>query len=78
VERDRLWDRAHELAVKIAQKPNQAVQGSVRAIWESLDMHRTIALQTAMKYPQVTVMSGTTGEVDRFAIMEKAKTYERR
>jgi hypothetical protein len=43
-----------------------------------MDMHRTIAIQTAMKYPQVTVMSGTTQEVDRFAIMDKAKNYERR
>jgi enoyl-CoA hydratase/carnithine racemase len=75
---EKLWDRAHDLAAKIAQKPSQATQGSVRAIWESLDMHRTIALQTAMKYPQVTLMSGTTDQVDRFAIMDKAKLYERR
>lgn len=75
---EKLWDRAHDLAAKIALKPSQATQGSVRAIWESMDMHRTIAIQTAMKYPQITVMSGTTDQVDRFAVMEKAKDYERR
>ncbi len=78
VELDRLWARAHDLAVKIARKPSEATQGSVRAIWESMDMHRTIALQTALKYPQITSLLGATAEVDRFAIMESAKNFERR
>jgi enoyl-CoA hydratase/carnithine racemase len=78
VERDRLWSRAHDLASKIAEKPNQAIQGSIRAIWESMDMTRTIALQTAMKYPQITVLTNTTGQVDRFKVMDAAKSFERR
>ena len=37
VARDELWDRAHEIAAGIARKPSAATQGTVRAIWESLD-----------------------------------------
>ncbi len=32
-----LWARAHEIAAGIAAKPTAATQGTVRAIWESLD-----------------------------------------
>jgi enoyl-CoA hydratase/carnithine racemase len=37
VDRPALWDRAHEIAAGIAAKPTAATQGTVRAIWESLD-----------------------------------------
>src|SRR5262249_11777227 len=37
VARDQLWPRAHEIAAAIAAKPSAATQGTVRAIWESLD-----------------------------------------
>jgi enoyl-CoA hydratase/carnithine racemase len=53
VTRDRLWARAHELAAKIAAKPSAATQGTVRALWESLDQLRTPAFQTAHKYCQL-------------------------
>jgi enoyl-CoA hydratase/carnithine racemase len=72
-----LWDRAHELAAKIAAKPPAATQGSVRAIWESLDMPRSIALQTALKYCQLGNPVGTA-QVDRWDIMGKAKQFETR
>lgn len=74
---DALWDRADELARKIAAKPPAATQGSVRAIWESLDQPRTIALQTALKYCQLGNPIGTA-QVDRWDIMGKAKQYETR
>lgn len=54
VARDILWSRAAELAALIAAKPPIAVQGSIKAIWESLDVPRTAALDRGYGYPQVT------------------------
>ena len=51
--KERLWERAHELAAKIANKPPLAVQGTVRAIWESLDLPRREALNMALKSAQI-------------------------
>jgi enoyl-CoA hydratase/carnithine racemase len=51
VPRPRLWERAHDLAGRIAAKPPAAVQGTVRAIWESLDRTLTTALQGGLAYP---------------------------
>src|SRR3546814_16292172 len=48
VARDQLWSRAHELAAGIAAKPSAATQGTVRAVWESLDLHYTAAMQQGM------------------------------
>ncbi len=50
---DALWQRAHDLAAKIAAKPSAVIQGSVRAIWESLDLPRTTAISNALKYCQI-------------------------
>jgi enoyl-CoA hydratase/carnithine racemase len=72
IENDRLWDRAHELATKIAAKPPAATQGSVRAIWESLDQHRTIALQTGLSYCFLGNPIGQA-QVDRWSLMGKGK-----
>ena len=49
VARDALWDRAHTLAAKVAAKPTSAVQGTLRAIWESLDVGRQAALDMGLK-----------------------------
>jgi 3-isopropylmalate dehydratase small subunit len=51
--KDALHARAHALAAIIAAKPTAATQGTVRAIWESLDMGRTTALKNAVRYWQV-------------------------
>ena len=72
---DRLWARAHELAAKIAAKPSAATQGSVRAIWESLDVGRNIALQMGLKYCQIGNAIGTK-QVSRDQIMAAAKSFE--
>lgn len=72
---DRLWGRAHELAAKIAAKPSAAIQGSVRAIWESLEVGRTAALQMGLKYCQVGNAVGVK-QVDRNAVMAGTKSFE--
>jgi enoyl-CoA hydratase/carnithine racemase len=59
-----LRDRAAELAAIIAAKPPAAIQGSVKAIWESLDMTRTGAQQVGMAYTQIGNPIGTA-QVDR-------------
>src|SRR4051794_21011736 len=51
--RQDLWRRAAEIAGMIAAKPPAAIQGTVRAIWESLDTGRTHALQTGLIYTQL-------------------------
>lgn len=51
--REHLWDRAQQLAERIAAKPPVAVQGSVRAIWESLDATRSHALATGLSYTDI-------------------------
>lgn len=51
--RETLWERAHEIAAIIASKPTVATQGTVRAIWESLDTGRTQALQRGLSYTQL-------------------------
>ena len=50
VERDQLWARAHEIAAGIAAKPSVATQGTVRAIWESLDKPYRAAMQQGLTY----------------------------
>jgi enoyl-CoA hydratase/carnithine racemase len=53
VERAALWDRAHELAADIAAKPTAATQGTVRAIWESLDRPYRAAMEQGLIYTRV-------------------------
>lgn len=50
---ENLWPRAHEIAASIAAKPAAAIQGSVRAIWDALDMPRGVAVRNALKYTQI-------------------------
>ena len=53
VEREQLWARAHEIAAGIARKPTSATQGTVRAIWESLDRPYRAALQQGLIYTRL-------------------------
>jgi enoyl-CoA hydratase/carnithine racemase len=53
IPRDELWKRAEEIARIIAAKPPAAVQGTVRAIWESLDSTRSQALARGLSYTQI-------------------------
>jgi len=53
VDRADLWARAHELAAGIAAKPSVATQGTVRAIWESLDRPYRAAMEQGLIYTRV-------------------------
>jgi enoyl-CoA hydratase/carnithine racemase len=53
VPRDELWPRAHELALQIAAKPPAAVQGSVKAIWSTLDMAWPEARRFGLAHSQI-------------------------
>ncbi len=53
VPRDELWARAHEIAAGIARKPSAATQGTVRAIWESLDRPYRAAMQQGLIYTRL-------------------------
>jgi enoyl-CoA hydratase/carnithine racemase len=59
-----LWARADELATKIAAKPPAAVQGTVKAVWETLDMDRARAQQVGWNYTTIGNPIGTA-EVSR-------------
>jgi enoyl-CoA hydratase/carnithine racemase len=53
VPRAELWGRAFELARIIAAKPSVATQGTVRAIWESLDKPYRAALEQNLIYTRL-------------------------
>ena len=53
VERSELWARAHEIAAGIAAKPSSATQGTVRAIWESLDRPYRAAMEQGLIYTRL-------------------------
>lgn len=53
VSRERLWARAHEIAAVIAAKPPSATQGTVKAIWESLDKPYRAALDQNLIYTRL-------------------------
>ncbi len=53
VDRAGLWARAHELAAGIAAKPTAATQGTVRAIWESLDRPYRAAMEQGLIYTRL-------------------------
>ena len=64
VARSSLLERAQELATVIAKQPPAAVQGTVKALWQSLDGSRSQALATALMYTQIGNPIGTA-ELDR-------------
>lgn len=50
---DDLWDRAHDIAALIAAHPTTATQGTVKAIWESLDKPYRAALDQGLIYTRL-------------------------
>lgn len=48
-----LWARAHEIASMIAAHPTSATQGTVKAIWESLDKPYRAALEQGLIYTRL-------------------------
>jgi enoyl-CoA hydratase/carnithine racemase len=53
VSSDRLWARGHEIASTIATKPSSATQGTVKAIWESLEKPYRAALEQNLIYTRL-------------------------
>ncbi len=53
VPRDELWTRADQLARTIASYPAAATQGTVRAIWESLDKPYRAAVEQGLMYTRL-------------------------
>ncbi|MFC4948283.1 enoyl-CoA hydratase/isomerase family protein [Pseudonocardia sp. GCM10023141] len=51
---EELWTRAHTLALRLATKPPLAVQGTVKAVWDSLSMSPHAAREIPLIYPQLT------------------------
>ncbi|MBN3459152.1 enoyl-CoA hydratase/isomerase family protein [Mycobacterium sp. DSM 3803] len=53
VAREQLWNRAQEIAEAIAAKPPTATQGTVKAIWESLDKPYRAAMDQGLIYTRL-------------------------
>ncbi|MGE0215627.1 enoyl-CoA hydratase/isomerase family protein [Mycolicibacterium sp.] len=53
VDETHLWSRAHEIAATIAAKPPTATQGTVKAIWESLDKPYRAAMDQGLIYTRL-------------------------
>ena len=68
--RETLWDRAHEIAAVIAEKPSVATQGAVRAVWESLDKGRQAALDQGLIYNRIGNPIGEP-QVDRTSMKKR-------
>lgn len=56
---ERLWARAHQIAAAIAAKPPSATQGTVKAIWESLDKPYRAAMEQNLIYTRLGNPIGT-------------------
>jgi enoyl-CoA hydratase/carnithine racemase len=52
-DRAALWERAQTIAAGIAAKPSAATQGTVRAIWESLDRPYRAAMEQGLIYTRL-------------------------
>lgn len=59
VHADQLWDRAHQIAAGIADKPPSATQGTVKAIWESLDKPYRAGMEQNLIYTRLGNPLGT-------------------
>lgn len=64
VRAEALWARAHEIATTIAAKPPTATQGTVKAIWESLDKPYRAAMEQNLIY---TRLGNPLGQAERAA-----------
>jgi enoyl-CoA hydratase/carnithine racemase len=67
VPREGLLERAFELAARVASQSPVAVQGSVKAIWQSLDVGRSASLSSALMYTQIGNPIGIA-EIERTAV----------
>ena len=65
VARETLWERAHQIAAGIARKPSAATQGTVRAIWESLDRPYRAAMEQGLLYTRLGNPIGSAEVAER-------------
>jgi len=70
-----LHARAQKIAAVIASKPSVSTQGTVRAIWESLDTGRTQAMSRGLHYTQLGNDKGIA-EVENMLQSGKRKDFE--
>lgn len=75
VPHEELWARAHKVAAIIASKPSVSTQGTVRAIWESLDTGRSQAMVRGLSYTQLGNPLGIP-QVENMLQSGKRKGYE--
>jgi enoyl-CoA hydratase/carnithine racemase len=75
VPHEELWSRAQKVAAVIASKPSVSTQGTVRAIWESLDTGRTQALARGLHYTQLGNESGIA-QADDMLKSARRKDFE--
>ncbi len=71
--RERLWERAAELARIIAAKPAAAIQGTVRAIWETHGLDRETAQSIGWHYTEIGNPIGKA-QVSRAAFVKPSWT----
>ena len=74
VPRSELWARADEIARTIAAFPTAATQGTVKAIWESLDKPYRAAVEQGLIYTRLGNPIGSA-EVDRAALAKTDPKY---
>ncbi|HEX4015594.1 MAG TPA: enoyl-CoA hydratase/isomerase family protein [Frankiaceae bacterium] len=67
VTREALWARAHEIAAGIARKPTVATQGTIRAIWDSLDRPYRAAMEQGLIYTRIGNPLGSAEVAERGA-----------
>jgi enoyl-CoA hydratase/carnithine racemase len=65
----KLWERAAELAAIIAAKPSAAIQGTVRAIWETHGLDRETAQRIGWHYTTIGNPLGQA-EVSRASLVK--------
>ncbi|MFW3895189.1 enoyl-CoA hydratase/isomerase family protein [Pseudomonas bharatica] len=75
VPHDALHERARQVAAIIAAKPSVSTQGTVRAIWESLDSGRTQAMARGLSYTQLGNPIGIS-QIENMLQSGKRKSYE--
>ena len=75
VERESLLERAQEIARVIASQPAAAVQGTIKVLWQSLNVARAQALDSALLYTQVGNPIGTA-DLER-AVVKPSKPWLR-
>jgi enoyl-CoA hydratase/carnithine racemase len=63
-DKEALWERADQIARRIAAKPSAATQGTVRAVWESLDKPYRVAVEQGLAYTRIGNPIGMA-QVDR-------------